>query len=429
MFTGQPFAVPEHFEPVPGLADRVEAMYRAGRYRTAMDEILGLLRRDPANAEAMILAATIVYVSRTTTLRAAEPLTRDQSASAILAPVAVQCSRCTAFWYALGTVLPIPNMIVVNPLGVQCPVCRYTLCKDCAAAAQHRGAAIPCPAPGCSGTLEPALRPTGRREVLPIDPSEIERVIVTRDGPIPPTILEALPAVTRYVPLVPDDAPFVIICRGGPSQMSNANAPSLARGLVDGLEQDMLLAPGAWDRSTSMRVTGAEDDSDYLVIIVKLPERQSPSAFLTGLMADHLQRIADAKFEHHGPCWAGLYSGDVSGESAALLQAAASDARQANRLATRTRILPGYVIVATGVPTLDLQAARRQFAPSYVAYLEQLNGSFRLPGYGLNFVHWIACADGATTQLHLTFLPADSAEQPLLAQDLVEPDMRRVLGL
>jgi len=429
MFTGQPFTVPEHIEPVPGLADRVEAMYRAGRYRTAMDEVLRQLRRDPANAEAMILAATIVYVSRTATLMAAEPLTREQSASAILAPVAVQCSRCGAFWYAMGTVLPIPNMIVANPLGVQCPVCRYTLCKDCAAAASHQGAAIPCPAPGCSGTLEPAHLPTGRREVLPIDPSEIERVIVARDGPIPPTISEALPAVTTYVPLVADDAPFVIICRSDPSQMSDASAPVLARRLVDGLEHDMLLASGAWDRSTPMRVTGSEDDSDYLVIVVKLPERQPPSAFLAGLMGDHLQRIADAKFEHHGPCWAGLYSADVTGESAALLQAAASDAHQADRLATRTRILPEYVVVATGIPTLDLPAARSQFPHGYPAYVEQLNGSFRLPGYGLNFVHWISCSDGATTQLHLTFLPADQSEQALLAQDLVEPDMRRALGL
>ena len=92
--------------------------------------------------------------------------------------------------------------------------------------------------------------------------------------------------------------------------------------LVDTLEKDTVLAPGAWDRSTSMRVHGTEDDTDYLIITVELPDKAPASAahgFLADLIRDHLQRVDEENPGPSGPCWTGLNSDDIINETAALL--------------------------------------------------------------------------------------------------------------
>ena len=93
------FEMPEHWAPVPGLHERIKALIGDGRYRTAMAELLDLLRQDPSNVEA---AATRPWWSPTPAARNCstpkEPLTNEQRSSAILAPIATQCSVCDNFW-------------------------------------------------------------------------------------------------------------------------------------------------------------------------------------------------------------------------------------------------------------------------------------------------------------------------------------------
>ena len=427
------FEMPEHWAPVPGLHERIKALIGDGRYRTAMAELLDLLRQDPSNIEAATQAMVVAYTSRTELLNAKEPLTNEQRSSAILAPIATQCSVCDNFWYSIHVLAQSEYLSVAGARGVQCPICRYTLCKECAAAAPRRGTALPCATPGCAGELQTRALPTGRRGVLPIDPDRTERVIVVRDGPIPPEIGEALSVVTRWIPLVPKDAPFVLICRSVPGLMrEEASCRFMAWKLVDTLEKDTVLAPGAWDRSTSMRVHGTEDDTDYLIITVELPDKAPASAahgFLADLIRDHLQRVAEENPGPSGPCWTGLNSDDIINETAALLLQASEDARKMNHLATRMRIFSKYIIVTGAIPTLDLPQARGQFENGYPSYIERLYENFRFPGYDMSFVHWISCSDGRTTQLHMTFLPADPSELTMLAQDMLEPTVRRSLGL
>jgi hypothetical protein len=426
------FEMPEHWEPVPELNERIADLIGHGRFRTAMTELLDLLRQDPSNVEATIQAIRVAYTSRTDLVQAKEPLTPDQRSSAILSPIATQCSLCNNFWYSMHVLMEFERFTVAGPRGVQCPICRYTLCQECAAVAPRRGPALPCATPGCAGELQLRVLPTGRRGVLSIDPGQTERVIVVRDGPIPPAIGEALSVVTRWIPLVPDDAPFILICRSVPGLMAEvASSQYMAWQLVDMLEKDMMLAPGAWERSTAMRVHGTEDDTDYLVIIVKLPDKAPGRAAhaLAGEMTEHLQRVADEKPGQLGPCWAGLNSGSIIGDTAAILLQATEAARELNHLATRMRILSKYIMVTTAIPTLDLQQARSCFENGYLTYIERLSENFRFPGYGMNFVHWISCSDGLTTQLHLTFLPADPDDLAMLAQDLLDPAERQNLGL
>lgn len=59
------FEMPEHWAPVPGLQERISALIGDGRYRTAMAELLDLLRQDPSNVEAATQAMVVAYTSRT----------------------------------------------------------------------------------------------------------------------------------------------------------------------------------------------------------------------------------------------------------------------------------------------------------------------------------------------------------------------------
>ena len=151
--------------------------------------------------------------------------------------------------------------------------------------------------------------------------------------------------------------------------------------LVDMLEKDMMLAPGAWDRSTSMRGHGTEDDTDYLIITVELPDKAPASAahgFLADLIRDHLQRATEENPGHSGPCWTDLNSDDIIDETAALLLRAAEDARKMNHLATRMRIFTKYIKVAGSfLPWIF----RKHEASSKMVIPAILNGSTRTSGF------------------------------------------------
>jgi hypothetical protein len=277
------------------LRHTVGGLLREGRHRTALDEVLRRLRHDPENTDALFVALTVLGQSRTTRLASPEPPTDMQRQSALLAPITTECSACDGRWYSTHTVLYADNgghFYLTNPIGLQCQKCRYTLCRDCLKGKRPPSYTDPvdvaepvmgaCANPGCGPELlKTPVLPTGRHDVTPIDPDTIEGVVVVRDGPIRPTTDEALAVVTKFLPLIPDDAPLLHIRRAGPGTMSDdSTRDGLVQSLLLDLEREGVLAPDAWGRSRRMYVlAGTARDTNYLITVVrKGARRPSPAA-------------------------------------------------------------------------------------------------------------------------------------------------------
>ncbi|MFF9352702.1 hypothetical protein [Streptomyces sp. NPDC014734] len=266
-----------------------------GRHRTALDEVLRGLRRDPENLDGLYVALSVLTTSRTARLTSPEPLTEMQQWSALLAPVTTACSACDTRWYSTHAILFANNdkySLPMNPVGIQCQKCRYTLCRDCLNARRPTSYTADVDAPeivagSCANTacdgrrLTVPVLPTGRPGATPMDPDAIEGVLVVRDGPIRPTTDDALAVVTRFLPLLPEDAPLLHIREARPGAMSdNAARDALARSLLLDLEREGVLAPDSWGRSRRMHIlAGPEGDGDYLIVPVQRSLRRlSPAA-------------------------------------------------------------------------------------------------------------------------------------------------------
>lgn len=201
------------------LRNTVAGLLGEGRHRTALDEALRHLRRDPEHADALFVALTVLCQGRTPRLTSPEPPTDVQRASALLAPVTTECSACHGRWYSTHTIVDQGGRInVTNPVGLQCQSCRYTLCRDCLRGKQPPSYTDPvdvaepvggyCANAGCGPKpLTTPVLPTGRHDVTPTDPDRIEGVIVVRDGLIRPTTDEALAVVTKFLPSSPTTRP------------------------------------------------------------------------------------------------------------------------------------------------------------------------------------------------------------------------------
>jgi hypothetical protein len=134
-----------------------------------------------------------------------------------------------------------------------------------------------CPESG-HGRLSLPVLATGRSDVTSIKPDRIEAVIVTRDGPIPPTMDEALDAVTRYVPLIADDAPLIYIRPSKPGLMTEKlGREELALTHIHDLEREGVLALGALNRSEciSAEIRDAAD-GNYLLIVIAEAAASAP---------------------------------------------------------------------------------------------------------------------------------------------------------
>jgi hypothetical protein len=261
--------------------DRIMSLYKSRRHQTALEEILRSLRQDPDDFFLLRLGATIAGVSRSENLRAAEPTTSMQRRNALLAPVVTQCSSCGQTWFSAHWASPAPDgdVKLMNPAGLQCQNCRYTLCRDCL----HHAELSPgdpidsptfvmgfCPEPG-HGELGTPVLATGRKDIASVEPDRIEAVIVTREGPIPPAMDEALGVVTKFVPLIADDAPLIHIRASKPGLMADESGrDQLALARIHDLEREGILAVGAWNRSERMCVTTRDaSDANYLLTVVR----------------------------------------------------------------------------------------------------------------------------------------------------------------
>ncbi|HEX6470380.1 MAG TPA: hypothetical protein VF069_14880 [Streptosporangiaceae bacterium] len=434
------FELPDDWEQVPALQERVQEHVSAGRYGTAMEEVLRHLRHDPSSTAAFYLAITIASTSRTELVASPDPLTPAQRASALLAPIMTECSECRSRWCSTHVLLPGLRFAGLDPAGSQCQECRYTRCSDCfpfePSQITPHIVDSPCPKPGCPGTMTLPVLPTGRHDVMDVEPDDIERVIVVRDGPVTPTMDEALTVVTRFVPLWTDDTPLIGIRRGRPGMMNDRPARDrLAARLVHAMERDGELAPGAWERARPLFIkAGGADDTDYLLTVIKRPAPAHDPAwgrYIADLMREHVRRMAGV-VSTAGACWAGLGSEAMVGATAELLHQALGEARRTHRLATRTCAIPGYAIAATVVLTADITAARDTFGGRYGDFCMTLyNAQCAQDGERdrQTFVHWIMSTDDSMIKLDATVFPADGNETAMLAVDLMSPAERAQLGL
>ncbi|MFD4941361.1 hypothetical protein ACFWNT_02210 [Streptomyces sp. NPDC058409] len=287
----QRFEQPEQWEYLSELRKRVDELLRGGRHRTALDEVLNHLRHDPESTDALFLALMILSQSRTELLESSEPPTNAQRISALLAPIKTECSSCHLGWYSIHALLSAndrASLTVFSPAGLQCQNCRYTLCRNCLRRPQSYTVPVDmpeivsgfCPSPGCTEQLTTPVLPTGRHDVTPMDPDGIEGVVVARDGFILPTMDEALVVVTKFLPLIADDAPLIHIRRSTPGMMSDESTrDELAQSFVLKLEREGVMAPGAWARSRRMFIlAGAASDTDYLITVVRKGEQHASPA-------------------------------------------------------------------------------------------------------------------------------------------------------
>lgn len=159
-----------------------------------MDELLRILARKPGDQEALFLASIVFgSVAHTEHLTAVEPLTKRYTYDRRLDPLWVLCSKCGTTWVPSSLHMgPLAHsqITLMNPIGMQCQTCGYTLCRECLKKKKIGvGAALyQSPCPYCPGQeLRAPVHPTGR------PPAQFERrsepitaAFLFREGPIPP---------------------------------------------------------------------------------------------------------------------------------------------------------------------------------------------------------------------------------------------------
>ena len=176
------FHFPERHDPIPELTDEVDRLWNEGQHRSALDTILRFLRTNGKSATAFEWALPLLRNTRKPDVNITEPITPQQLGNPYFAPIATECSRCVNFWYSAHVLRKdYAGMTIFNPIGQQCPVCRYTLCRTCFTPQDAR-----CPEPGCSGELGVPVLPTGRPRGMPANPhtEKLEHVLILwRDTP------------------------------------------------------------------------------------------------------------------------------------------------------------------------------------------------------------------------------------------------------
>jgi hypothetical protein len=174
---------PEHHDPLPELTDEVDRLWHERRNKSALDVILRHLRTEGRSAPSFSRALALLRtrMSRNADPHDVEQVTARQFRNPYFAPIATECARCTRFWYSGHVIAGDADMVVSNPIGVQCPVCRYSLCRECLD--PHDPG---CPDAGCRGELGVPVLPTGRPRGVPANrfTEKLEHVMILwRDTP------------------------------------------------------------------------------------------------------------------------------------------------------------------------------------------------------------------------------------------------------
>jgi hypothetical protein len=179
------FHLPATIEPVPGLIQDVKQLREADRPSAALQVVLQVLRNDPRSADAY-QCALLLCSGRTARSTATEPVTEDQLRDPLLDPIRTVCTSCGNTWFSHHELIHNTSEIaVVNPIGLQCQLCRYTLCRTCLTADPR------CPQPGCVGVLGTPVLATGLPATPQVGKIEYVVAVVEQGAPEPEELLES----------------------------------------------------------------------------------------------------------------------------------------------------------------------------------------------------------------------------------------------
>jgi hypothetical protein len=272
------------YPPRPGLGSRIEQCTSTGRYRTAMDELLQILRHHPADPEALFLCAIVLSASRTKQIVAAEPLGERYTNDRRLDPLCVACRKCETSWFTSVvhfSVGPETQMYVTNPIGLQCQECGYTLCRDCLRKGPI-GFGMDVylhPCPHCQGEqLTTPVLPTGR------EPCQFERrseritvAVLFREGPIPPDVAFMTHFFECMSPDVIEDQPRII---GVPVSPWPSNPAIYTITYLLGLADRGIIDKAAVETAATNDATDREGLHLYLVRLYQRRAARNPGPYV-----------------------------------------------------------------------------------------------------------------------------------------------------
>ena len=154
--------------------------------------ILQRLRTVGSSAAALACAQSILSAAqsgRTRDPAVVEPVAMKQLTNPYFALLATEGARCEQFRYSHHPEVNA-KLVVTNPVMLQCPICRYSLCRSCLDPQDLR-----CPEAGCGGDLGVPVLPTGRPRGLPASrfTEKLEHVLLHwRDMPVDQTDIDDL---------------------------------------------------------------------------------------------------------------------------------------------------------------------------------------------------------------------------------------------
>lgn len=151
------FHLPATIEPEPGLFEEVTRLQRDDRPGAALAAALSVLRRDPRSADAFRCALMLCSGRTSRSGGEREPIAREQLHDPLLAPIMTVCTRCGDGWFSTHELVTheYASITALNPIGLQCQRCRYTLCRECLSGTRR------CPQNGCAGELGTPVLATG----------------------------------------------------------------------------------------------------------------------------------------------------------------------------------------------------------------------------------------------------------------------------
>jgi hypothetical protein len=181
------------------LHETVMKLEAAGRFRSALKEIIAFLENDPDNPSVLVMAMTTIGASYGNKF-GCEPLTPSDLSDIRLDPIFTVCSNCGNEWVSHSSAMTpfIESKISQEIHPMQCRDCGYVLCRVCIferlmpsdSTRDGSLARLPaCPNCGEQSLVDPAF-PTGRlpRQTKRQQPEKIVITIVFREGSIPPDI-------------------------------------------------------------------------------------------------------------------------------------------------------------------------------------------------------------------------------------------------
>jgi hypothetical protein len=444
----------EPYAPTPELTEKIQHLIGAGKYRSALDELFAILARNPADPEALTLALIVLSASRTTQIQSAEPLGPRYLYDRRLDPLCAVCSQCGSSWVASNVKFADlkTRLSMMNPVGLQCNNCSFTLCRKCLKSIYFGGGmgVFNRSCPKCATeTLGVPVYPTGRPPMqLGRRPEHVAALIVFREGPVPPgrEYIEEL-AEARSPDALDDKAELIgvpvnpwpddieshardkLAVFVGAGRISSAGALDPEAATLTDESGTRVHLVKMYQAPPSAPIVPVEDEPsiDAEVLRCRIPELRAAAdrlhpgvnRLVGRMLVEHLERLAVPSQAGRlaGETWSALFSTEVLDTSREGLLETLRKALLADQHEWAEVDRPEIRLVLSSIPQASAARAQAYFTGGYLAFVERQRLEASAGGKG--FGHWIVCSDGQNVTIHLSCCPAEAEALMLLAQDLM----------